>query len=278
MKLERLIRKYFRCWEETVWMLRKPSLLVPFFLLGCLEFAALLGLTYFSKRPLSYGMIDIIRIFGGEKALHYPAHFILLPDIYHVMSIPLVMVAGFILFGWAVLMMSDYFLNCLRETGFYFRTAVWNVPSFVLVGIVFVGLVIGAPEGMMFLASKTGKGPLSELINRAAWLAGFLTEIGLIYAVLSVKYYPDSPAKALRNSLHFARKHFIITGMVILTVVVIHSPFEYFYAHTSRFAAKYEPEIILWIMTANIAVEIFTNYFIFAATTYLALGKVWRRK
>ncbi|MCK4775221.1 MAG: hypothetical protein KAT30_10565, partial [Candidatus Krumholzibacteria bacterium] len=84
-----LLLRYMKCWEEALAMLRSPSVLGPFLIFAALQFLLLVSLTLFSVSPLAVVMVPVVKLLGGEEALHYPMHMILLPQMYHQVYLPL---------------------------------------------------------------------------------------------------------------------------------------------------------------------------------------------
>ena len=79
--LDYLLR-YIKLWDESVRMLRSPSVLAPFIIFAAMQFLVLVCLGLFFVPPLSTVMVPVVERLGGEEALHYPVGVVLLPGVY----------------------------------------------------------------------------------------------------------------------------------------------------------------------------------------------------
>lgn len=274
MNINKLIRAYLRCVKEAVFLLRRPVVVIPFVLLGMCKLGVLLLLRYYMHPPLSYFMIDIVRIVGGEASLHYPSHLVMLPYLYQLMTMP-VIVGGFVLFGWGVFMISDCIDDTLLSQRKYIEKVVWNMPAFLFVGILYTALAISVPFVISLGAEKIGNPAGQALLARFAWLLGLAARMTLVYALLFIKLYRDDLVGAIRAGISFAIRRLLLTVMILLSISIVHAPLGYLTGHSHAAAMTFSPERILWYVIIGIVVEVFTNYFMFAATTYLAIG--WKR-
>lgn len=276
MNLNGVLRKYGYCWKETVAMMRRPRLLLPFFLLALCQACLLLCLVFFMKVPLSFFMVDMVRIVGGEAALHYPVHFLRLPYLYHVMVLPIA-VFGFVLYGWGVFMIADYFDGTLLSARQYLDKIVWNVPSFLAIGILFTVLGMNAPYMLSLLARHIDDSSLRFAVVLIAWAFGIGVKAVLVYSTLFVKIYRDELPTAIRMSARFSAKRPALTVMILLTVWILHAPLEYLTEHPGSVAKQFGPERIAVLMFVGLLLEIFTSFYLFASTTCLAIGAAKRR-
>lgn len=271
MSLRKVIKKYLDCWKEAVLMLKHPVILLPFFLLALCKFAVLLMLRYFTQPPISYFMVDIVRIVGGEASLHYPSHLVMLPYLYELATLPVVVV-GFVLFGWGVFMIADYFNGGLRAAKSYIDKIVWNLPAFLFIGIIYSSLAISVPF-VIALGAQNIESPFWRMaLERISWFIGFGARAVLVYALLFVRLYQDDLVRALKESIGFSVKRLFLTVLILLTILIIHAPLNYLTAHSHAVALTFTPERILYLLELGIVAEIFTGYFMFSATTYLAVG------
>lgn len=272
MSLSKVIRKYLDCWKEAVLMWKRPVVLLPFFLLALAKLTVLLLLRYFTQSPVSYFMVDIVRTVGGEASLHYPSHFVMLPYLYEIVTLP-VIVVGFVAFGWGVFMMADHFDGRLLSPRNYIDRIVWNLPAFLFIGIMYAALAVSVPF-LIALGAQQIESPFWRVtLERISWFLGFGARAALVYALLFTRLYRDDLVRALKESVHFALKRMVLTVLILMTVAVMHAPLNYLTGHSHAVVHTFRPERILYIIELGIVVEIFTNYFMFAATTFLAVGR-----
>ena len=137
-------------------MLRFPGVIAPFVVFAAVQFVMLLAFALFTISPISAFMVPVVAAVGGEQALHYPMHLILLPRMYHLMYLPMSIIVGFSLFGWAVSVMIGYYdREGVKIPNLVRRSAVSMIPSLVVIGLIYVGLVT-AIQFLFSLAQPSG--------------------------------------------------------------------------------------------------------------------------
>ena len=72
MKLVEALIEYLRSLENSVGMLKAPSVLLPFVIFAALQSVVLIACAFFAVPPLSTVMVPVVEAIGGEQALHFP--------------------------------------------------------------------------------------------------------------------------------------------------------------------------------------------------------------
>ena len=93
-KLSRLIKKY-------------PNVIIPFAVMGVLDFITLYILYLAPQRPVSIALAPPIRAFWGEQFLHYPMNILLLPKLYNYAHMVLLATVGIVTTGAAIGMIHE---------------------------------------------------------------------------------------------------------------------------------------------------------------------------
>ncbi|MCK5406417.1 MAG: hypothetical protein KAJ37_03145, partial [Candidatus Krumholzibacteria bacterium] len=193
-----LLLRYMKCWEEALAMLRSPSVLGPFFIFAALQFLVLVCLTLFSVSPLSVVMVPVVKLLGGEEALHYPMHMILLPQMYHQVYLPLAILVGFALFGWAVSLMVDYYERTgVDIPGLKRRPTASMIPSLVVLGLIYVGVITAVQLSFSYIGSTLpvgGAAPLVSVVGGVALVVA--VQALLIYSVFFLVTRTSNPLEA----------------------------------------------------------------------------------
>jgi len=270
-----LLLRYMKCWEESLAMLRSPSVLAPFVVFAALELLVLMSLAFFFVPPISTVMVPITAAVGGEKALHFPMHFILLPRTYNLVYLPLTIIVGFCLFGWAVSMMLDYYEHigvAVPEGGRRKSTVLRSMFSLVVVGFVYVAVISVLQLLFGSAASRVGNIWASRLASLVGVAAVVCAQAFLVYAPFHVVAHAENPIAAIAKSVRFGRRRFGLTVLVLATVVLIHWPIDALLRYPDKVVLKFHPELVFFLLAAGIVVELFTSYFLFASTTSLATG------
>ena len=272
-ELLNLLLKYTRSWEDTIWMLRTPSVMAPFIIFAAIQFLVLVCLALFHVPPLATLMVPVVKLLGGNEALHYPMHLILLPRMYHIVYLPLAVVAGFGLFGWAVSLMVEHHERAGVEIDRRQRRSVISLlPSLIVLGIVYVVSVTGLQLLASSLAGVIAHPKAAGVVSLAGVAGVVVVQSLIVYSVYFLVVRTPNPIEALAASIGFGRRHLRLTSLVIFTVFLIHMPIDYLVQRADRVVLKFDPELIFVLLAAGIVVEIATSYFLFAATTSVATG------
>jgi hypothetical protein len=272
MSAAKVFLEYLRGLDEAKRMLRAGNVVLPFVVFAAVQCLVLLALASFPFRPFSAFMVPVVEWLGGPNALHYPSHYLLLPEMYHRVYLPLVATVGFALFGWAVFMMGDRFA---RE-GARVPTApplARSLPAMVVVGVVYVAAATAVPALFTWLGGLVSSDPIARLVNLAGALGSVAVQALMVYALLFIRTAGSGPVDALRRSAACARPRFAVTALLLLTVVLAHLPIDSLLAQPDKVVLKFKPELVLYLLAAGVVVELITSYILFAATTSLVLSR-----
>lgn len=263
---------YLRGLEESVMLLKVPNVLLPFVVFTALQCIVLFALTFFTAEPFTGMLAPLLERLGGPQALHYPMHYVLLPGMYHSIYLPMSIVVGFVLFGWAVFQIGDHYgrSGARIMSRPPFRRM---IPSAILVGAIYVAAASLIPAAVAAATSKLTI-PLAGLAGKlAAIVAGASVQAFLVYALLFLRVRTRNPLTAIADSVRFARTHFLSTVLVILTVMAIHFPVDYLISQPHKVVLKFRPELVFHVLLLGIAVEFITNYLLLSATASIALSR-----
>lgn len=268
MNIRDVFVEYLRGLDEARVMLRIPSALFPFVVVGALEAVVLFALVWFTVPPFSNLMVPVVEFIGGEEALHYPMHFILLPGIYGAVFLPMVALVGFALYGRAVFTMGD----ALHRGSDRRRPFARHIPTFIIVGVVYVAVAAAVPAAVAWLgdiAGRTFAGPL----EMAGLVAGACAQALLVYAPVCVWRDGAGPVGALRAGVREGITRFYPTVLLVLTVTLAHRPIEYMLSQPRNVVLKFQPELVFYLLAAGIILEVLTSFLLFASTTGLAVSR-----
>jgi len=272
MSVAKVFLEYLRGLDEAKRMLRAGNVVLPFVVFAALQCLVLLALASFPLRPFSAFMVPVVQWLGGPHAVHYPSHYLLLPEMYHRVYLPLTATVGFALFGWAVFMMADHFA---RE-GARVPSApslARSLPAMVVVGVVYVTAATAVPALFTWLSGRVGNDKLAGLFTLAGALGSVAIQALLVYALLFIRTAGSGPLGALRRSAACGRSRFAVTVLILLTVVLAHLPIDSLLGQPDKVVLKFKPELVLYLLAAGVVVELITSYVLFAATTSLVLSR-----
>ncbi|MGD8413372.1 MAG: hypothetical protein PVF33_04030 [Candidatus Latescibacterota bacterium] len=254
-------------------MLRSPSVLAPFIIFAAIQFLVLVCLGAFSVPPISTVMVPVVERLGGEEALHYPMHLVLLPRMYHLVYIPLAVFVGFVLFGWSIALMIDH----LERSGIKVSRVkqphiLALAPSMMAVGFVFVAVLAGIEYFMSFVSGAVGNPKLGQMVSLVHLAVVVVFQALTIYSLYYIVTRTRNPVTAILSSIRFGRSNLIMSGMLIVTVLAIHYPVDYLTRQSDRVVLKFNPELVFLLLALGIVLEVVSNFFLFASTTSVAAG------
>jgi hypothetical protein len=271
MSFKKALRRYFEAWERSISLLEKPVVLVPFVLLAIIQIVPLVMTTFFVEPPLSYFMVPTMHTLFGEEALHYPTHFVMLPDIFRVFAAPFVLLFGYSLLGWGVLMLIDLCHDKPVRFANYLAGVRILLPSILAIGSLFVLLDYGVQYAGILLDRATS-GLFGDVAVASVRAAGFVSKVFLVYSLFFLGLYRETAGPAIRRSIRFARRRFMVTGLVILSAYLMRAFVDFVLAESfAQFA--FDETHVLVAVVAGVLVESFALYYVLSATTFLGLRK-----
>lgn len=272
MSFSKAVLNYLFGLEESRMMLRVPAALLPFVVHAAILCLVLFALAFFTVAPLASFMTPIVERLGGENALHYPMHLILLPDMYHLVYLPLTAVVGFVLFGWAVFAMGDHFQRGGVEMGAR-PSLLRSAPTLVVIGVCYVAAATLVPAAIAWLGRIVDHPRLGGLLTLAGLVATAALQALLVYAPLFVRTHGAGPFSALRRSVGLGRRRFAPTAMIVLTVILVHQPIDFLLRQPDRVVVKFQPELVIYLLLAGVVLELLTAFLLFSSTAGLALSR-----
>ncbi|MCK5620141.1 MAG: hypothetical protein KAJ17_12105, partial [Candidatus Krumholzibacteria bacterium] len=223
--------------------------------------------------PLSVVMVPVVKLLGGEEALHYPMHMILLPQMYHQVYLPLAILVGFALFGWAVSLMVDYYERAgVDIPGLKRRPTASMIPSLVVLGLIYVGVITAVQLSFNYIGSTLPVGLAALLVSVVGVALVVAVQALLIYSVFFLVTRTSNPLEAVGLSARYGLKHPGLTVMIVLTVLLVHLPVDFLSSRADKIALKFDPQLVVVLLSVGIVFEILTNFFLFASTTAAVTG------
>ncbi|HEX6790843.1 MAG TPA: hypothetical protein VF247_06005 [Candidatus Krumholzibacteria bacterium] len=270
MNVGRSINRYLDALSYTRSAFGAPGVFLPFAMFGLLQALILLLFAQFTHPLLAPVMVPVMRWLGGEASLHYPMHLVGLPSVYQRVYLPLVASAGFALWSFAVWKLVDHHAVGADRPRRDFRPA---LPHIVVIGVLFVLASVVTGEAASRLVGPRTPDTVQRAVLFASVLATASLQALLVYAPLALRVRGGGWRSAVATSVAYARRHFIATAMVLLTVLLIHWPVDFILSRADRLAARFQPETIVQVMLASAVLEMFTACLLFAAITELALPR-----
>ena len=265
-------------------MVRKPIVILPFFIIAFFEGLAL-ELIYFStRRPLSFIAGPIIRKFFGEAFLHYPFNLIKLPKYFYYSQIIIYIFIGAFLTAISVNILKNIKAGLPLKANALIKNALNRYLSFLTYGIIVVTLIFLLERVDMFVFSKSLRliskyfpqiAPKLFLLPSALFF--FLTNVimytffVLTLPIIVIK--KKSLLKALGESIALGFFNFFRIFILIFPPLFLYLPITLLKAYSPVLAEKTFPGISVLIVSAGIIITIFLDCFIAVCTTQVLLAR-----
>ncbi|MBK7143454.1 MAG: hypothetical protein IPH75_15390 [bacterium] len=238
--------------------------------LALFVYASVLGLVliahYKHLTPLFYGPIktvsSLINPDLSERLYHYPSHFLYLPWFYGWAKLAISVLIEGIFLGTAALAFWHGFQST-RPKGSLFKSALRLWPQFIMISIIFNGLITAAsfflPE---MLHSMLISSPRRQLAFEFVFLPVIYSVLLALFftAIPSVAIHGDSFWKAIKRSFSLAIRRPI--SMFILSLLVLIVPL-LLSAAANRpeiLIEKFRPELVFWVLFIGLFAEMVANY------------------
>jgi len=268
MDLTRTANSYLDGLANMRLVFSAPSVLVPFAAFGALQCALLVLLAFFTASPIASFMVPVVHALGGADSLHYPLHFVRLPEVYQRIYLPLAATVGFAAWSAGVWVMVDHHVVGRSRPRPSFRSA---LPHVVGVGVVFVGTSVVVGYGLGAVAAMLPPGHAAQAAVAASVAVTACVQTFLVYTPVVLRLRGGGALPAVRASVRYAAQNFAPTLMVVVTVLEAHAPVDVLLARSAGIASRFQPELVFYTLLGSALLEVFTAYLLFASTTALAL-------
>lgn len=250
--------------NTTDYLKNNPVVFLPFIIFALFE-SLFLTLIFLAPRlPFKAVLGPPIRAFWGEKFLHYPANFLLLPKLNSFAKMGLAIVIGALLSGMAVAIISDIYHKRRVKLSASFFTALKRYASlFVIVFIVTVlfyyltrlttfGLAkyfMAGHTRLLFLGPGTWMGPVLLFIN---FLVAVLIQSPFIYSIPILIIEEEKLGKAIAGSFAMFKEFFALTLMLVGLPMFIYLPLFILQINTAFLIKGVFPESVLLVLFLGI--------------------------
>ncbi len=235
---------------ETIGTIQnKPGVYAPFIAFALLEFIALILIYLAPRMPFLPVLGPPIRAFWGEKFLHYPANFLLIPKLASMSRTTLAVLAGSLLSGIAVAKIYGRpvkiaFKKYLTLFLIVFLIAVMFYGAFTIVNKLLIKYFMSGHKKLLFLGPGLWMGTGLYLLN---FFIALLLQSVFAYAIPGVIHRDENLFKALIKSLVFFRKNIAITLILVGLPMLIYIPIIILNANTVFLISRFIPESVLYV-------------------------------
>ncbi len=265
-------------------MVKRPIILLPFFIIAFLEGLAL-ELIYFSTRkPLSLIAGPIIRKFSGEPSLHYPFNLVKLPKYLYYSQILIYIFIGVFLIAITVNIVKNIKGELPLRTNALIRNATKRYFSFIVFGIIMMGSIFLVQRldtrvfsKLVLLLTKSFPHIAPKFYSLGFVLLSFISNIVLqtflVLAIPIMVIRKKSLLRALAGSIGLGFRYFFSIFTLIFVPFMLYFPIALLKAYLPNMAAKTFPEINLWIVGIGVIATVFVECFIIVCASQFLLAR-----
>lgn len=244
-----------------------PKVYIPYLISIAVESAALLVIFLVPREPLNTILGPIIGTFWGEKYLHYPVNFLILPKLLDISRMMLSIFIGCLLNATFVAMILDIdnkkpvnFAKALgsvikKYASLFIIYALVNCVLFLSSKILVSGLIRYFSSGhakLLFIGPGFWLGPAFLTINIAINI--FIQSI-FIYAIPCVVVNNNKLIASLKNSFVFFTHHLFLTFILVGLPIVLYLPVGIFLNNPGTLIEAILPESVLVMCYISILVN-----------------------
>jgi hypothetical protein len=268
-----------------------PLIAAPFFIFAALETVFLFILFLAPREPLIRFLGPPIRTFWGEKFLHYPFNFLLLPKLDSLSRMGLSVFFGSLLTGIAVAIAASVYLHSPVNFKASFRAAAKKYLSLLAVVLLITTIFyavnkittllllkyfVAGHDKLLFIPAAIWLGPISIVINLV--LALFIQAL-FTYAIPAIIVDNAKLLPALFRSMFTFKRFFLTTLGIIALPMLIYLPIIVLNINAAFLIDKAFPEIILAVSIAGIIINaVIIDALITLTTAFLYLRDKENRK
>jgi hypothetical protein len=201
----------------------------------------------------------------GEAILHYPNHFIVLPQLFDNLNIILSGVVGILVIGSATLL---FFASGNRQPLKMSLNPVWKRYFHLIVAwLGETALILLVVLGFGWWASKAPSTGTYMTVFRVIGVVSVSAIFAFTTALILIERKPFWTA--LPQSVKIFTRYALLTLLLVGFPVLLQLPVQFILVNTATIVRKVNPEIIAFVIAAGVFVSIFSNYFVVGTITHL---------
>jgi hypothetical protein len=270
--------------KTTQGLKSNPVLFVPFAIFALCEFITLIIVYLAPRMPLKLVLGPPIRALWGERFLHYPVNFILIPKLISLARLGLTVLIGSLLTGAAAVLV----LKIYKKSKIDFKTALKTAfkKYIALFGIVLLFTLIffvidkitskllikyftSGHTRLLFLGAKLWLGPILMTLN---FIFALIVQSAFIYAIPILMIEGTSLTKAIIKSFQLFKQLFLKTLFLVGLPMLLYIPLIVLQSDSAFLITRLFPESVLLVSFAGLLISsLVIDLSITLTTTYLYL-------
>ena len=261
-------------WIEAFRSVRRRIYFIPLLVYLGTEALLFVWLWNFSHPAVSWFMAPLMKASFGLDALHYPANFLVFPELFGRMDIVLGLVWGSLLFGVATYLFARGFGGEELRLGQAFSRAARCYPKLLLSQI--PGTVLAV--GILFLAERhigggeALPGNTVRLFRYGGLLLATVVQALFAFAMVLIVFEGAGLARALGQSVRLAGRNAIGAFLLVGVPMMLHYPTSLILRRAPLLVERGAPEVLAVVAGGDVLIGLVSNYLFLAGITrfYLA--------
>lgn len=264
---------FFWAWKQALLSARRPIIFLPLLVYAVLQLLLLAGLAFSMYPPFSFIFVPLQRALYGETALHYPNHFLVLPQLFDNLNIILSGVFGILVIGVTTML---FFSGSSQPSLPTSLRPVWQ-RYFHLIAAWFgeTALILLVIVGFSWGASKTPAAGSYMGILRVIGVVGVSAIFAFTTVLILIERKPFWTA--LPQSVKMFARYALVTLLLVALPVVLQLPVQFILANATVVIRKLNPEVIIWVIATGVLISALSNYFVIGTVTHLYRAITTRR-
>lgn len=231
----------------------KPAIIVPFVIFTLIDVLWIMLLFLAPRDPFIKLFGPPIRAIFGEKFLHYPVNFVLLPQLVSYSRMGLAVLFSSLLSGISVAILYKKPLKTAfkKYAGLFLIVFIIYALFLVLIkvyGFILVKYFMAGHKSLLFIGAKWWLGPIS---SAAVFVFSVILQVAFVYAIPVLIREDATFIKAVFKGVRFSAKNLLLTFFLIILPMLLYIPFTILTQRTTFLIDRFFPEVILILLVVS---------------------------
>jgi len=244
-----------------------PLVFLPFAIFAVFEFITLIVIYLAPRMPLKLLLGPPIKAIWGEKFLHYPLNFILIPKLASLAKIGLTVILGSLLTGVATLLIYNIYKKTKIDLKEVFKSALKKYVSLFAIVLLFtlififldkiaskllIKYFVSGHTRLLFLGPKIWLGPILLCLN---FILAITVQSAFVYAIPVLLIEKETLTKAILKSFILFKKLFLKTIILVGLPMLIYIPILILQSNSAFLITRLFPEAVLLVSILSLIVS-----------------------
>ncbi|MFC2061067.1 hypothetical protein ACFLUV_00985 [Elusimicrobiota bacterium] len=239
-------------WRKTVTAVKKyPVVLLPFAIILLFDFTVLAVVFLAPRHPLSLLIAPVIRAFWGDKYLHYPANFLLIPSLFNYARNFFSFFIGIFFAGAAISFLHQIDHKYVVSWRHAFRRVFKSYSRLVIAWAVTLGIFFIV---IRTFGNFTGNIESKKVVFAIEFSLYLIIQIMVVFVVPSIIIENKKVYHAFIRSIALVKNNLITIVVFVVTPALLLVPSSYLLVKMPVYMNRFFPEIALYIMIFRIIV------------------------